>query len=398
MLKRIIVVLALLLFGTLTAYASVPDTTYLNNYTGNGSSTVYSFTWRLIDSSQMFVQLNGVTQSTSSYTVFTNTSGIGGTVTFNSAPANGAVILIERQSDLLQLDVLQNNGALPPAVLEAMIDKLTIIAQQLENQITNSGTLPLNPAKGTLLVGTGTGWSQLAPPITNGWVLEGNSAASLGLDYVAQTGGGGGGTTGTVNNGAANQLASYLANGTAVSGINNLIASQMLPLTAAQLYLGNASNIVTPTTVTGDFSLSSAGLATLASVGSAGTTAFPSAVTVDAKGRVTSITGGRFISGLQSITASADISAAHGLGVTPIHLWVVLVNQTTDRGYSPGDQLVMYPAPGMGGTTNGFSMLADGTNVHMYTNNAPVSVATKGGGNYAAITAADWKAELVAEP
>lgn len=142
MFKRIGIILALFftLFSVIPALASVPDTTFENTYTTDGSTVVYSFTWRLIDPTQMIVQLNGTTQSTSEYTVFQNSNGIGGTVTFNSAPGSGETLLIERDSDLLQNDQLLNNQALPPATLQSMFDKATIQIQQLQNEINN---LPL---------------------------------------------------------------------------------------------------------------------------------------------------------------------------------------------------------------------------------------------------------------
>ena len=61
-------------------------------YTGNGSTTQYSISFTYIDSTHVKCFLDGV--STSAFSVS------GSTVTFNSAPTNGAVIRIERQTPL----------------------------------------------------------------------------------------------------------------------------------------------------------------------------------------------------------------------------------------------------------------------------------------------------------
>ena len=63
-----------------------------NTYTGNGSTTNYSFTFPYLETTDIKVSVNGVL--TTAYTLANAT-----TISFNAAPANGAAIRIYRQTD-----------------------------------------------------------------------------------------------------------------------------------------------------------------------------------------------------------------------------------------------------------------------------------------------------------
>ena len=63
-----------------------------NTYTGNGSTTNYSFTFPYLETTDIKVSVNGV--NTTAYTLANAT-----TVSFNTAPANGAAIRIYRDTD-----------------------------------------------------------------------------------------------------------------------------------------------------------------------------------------------------------------------------------------------------------------------------------------------------------
>jgi len=65
-----------------------------NTYTGNGSTTNYSFTFPYLEETDVKVSLNGNDQSTSTYS-FANAT----TISFNTAPANGVAIRIYRSTD-----------------------------------------------------------------------------------------------------------------------------------------------------------------------------------------------------------------------------------------------------------------------------------------------------------
>lgn len=63
-----------------------------NTYTGNGSTTNYSFTFPYLETTDIKVSVNGV--NTNAYTLANAT-----TISFNTAPANGAAIRIYRDTD-----------------------------------------------------------------------------------------------------------------------------------------------------------------------------------------------------------------------------------------------------------------------------------------------------------
>ena len=65
-----------------------------NTYTGNGSTTNYSFTFPYLEESDVKVSLDGVTQATTEYS-FANAT----TIAFNTAPASSVAIRIFRVTD-----------------------------------------------------------------------------------------------------------------------------------------------------------------------------------------------------------------------------------------------------------------------------------------------------------
>lgn len=67
--------------------------TISNNYTGDGSTTNYSFTFEYLEQSEVKVTLDGV--ATTAFT-FANAT----TLSFTSAPANGVDIYIYRDTNV----------------------------------------------------------------------------------------------------------------------------------------------------------------------------------------------------------------------------------------------------------------------------------------------------------
>jgi hypothetical protein len=66
-----------------------------NTYTGNGSNKLFSITFPYLDTSDIDVYLNGTLQTITTQYTFANAT----TVEFVAAPANGAVILLDRSTD-----------------------------------------------------------------------------------------------------------------------------------------------------------------------------------------------------------------------------------------------------------------------------------------------------------
>ena len=113
--------------------------------TGTGSATVFSFSPVIllasvdelhvyeVDGDDNEVEITtGITKTVSS---FPGT----GSVTFTTAPADGAEIVMRRELEINQLTRLFNQGAFDPAVIERALDKLTLIAADNKASASRDG-------------------------------------------------------------------------------------------------------------------------------------------------------------------------------------------------------------------------------------------------------------------
>ncbi len=122
---------------------TVANTTFQSTGTGDGATTAFTFNWRIVEDASVAVYVSGVKKTLGAdYSVVTNrlTTGIGGTVTFTAAPANAAPIVIQRESDQLQSDNLQNNQAMPPSTVMKMVDKLCTLLQDALRKFISADT------------------------------------------------------------------------------------------------------------------------------------------------------------------------------------------------------------------------------------------------------------------
>lgn len=129
---------------------STSNTQIVYSYTGNGSSTVFTFGSPFLNNSDLDVYVDGVLQS-SGYTVSGGGTQAGGSVTFTTAPANASAILIINNPALTQLVDLTYNGALPSTTLESSYDKLVMIAQYQNEEIKRSLRFPIHDTTATTL-------------------------------------------------------------------------------------------------------------------------------------------------------------------------------------------------------------------------------------------------------
>lgn len=124
-----------------------------NNYvtaTGNGATTIFPYTFRMLDVSHMVVTVAGVV-AVSGYTVSINSNGVGGNVTFSVAPANLAEIILERSVPITQGLDLEIEEQLPESEIEEAYDRLTVICQQLQDQLDRAFTLNIVDSLGVSL-------------------------------------------------------------------------------------------------------------------------------------------------------------------------------------------------------------------------------------------------------
>lgn len=120
--------------------------TVANNYNpvrqlGNGSTTGFSFNFKVNNAEQLKVyqKVSGGSQEvvdSDDYSV--NITASGGTVTFNTAPANGTIIVIARETPQTQETPYKTSQGFPAAVVEGDFDKLTMIVQELQQDSDRS--------------------------------------------------------------------------------------------------------------------------------------------------------------------------------------------------------------------------------------------------------------------
>ncbi len=122
---------------------SVQNQTPFNSYTANGATTVFPFTFLLLEAGDLVVELAGVAQTTGF-----SVSGIGapggGSVTFTVAPANGVKVLLKRVLTLQRLTDYQNNGDLLSATLNKDFDRIWHAMQQLQQNDIRALKLPFD--------------------------------------------------------------------------------------------------------------------------------------------------------------------------------------------------------------------------------------------------------------
>jgi hypothetical protein len=132
--KHALLVLAALLLSIPAppAHAAVASSSSYQDFTANGATVAFSFTFPATSSSWVETLVGGVKQ-TSGVTVALNanqTTSPGGTVAFTVAPANGAAVRIQRTVPLTQELVLQPYSAFPAKTIEKTLDRLVMQGQQ----------------------------------------------------------------------------------------------------------------------------------------------------------------------------------------------------------------------------------------------------------------------------
>lgn len=214
-------------------------------YNGNGSTTSFPFTFKVFANTDVLVvraNSSGVETALTlgtDYTVSLNSnqdSNAGGNVVMGTAPASGYTITIASQVPLLQSTDFTNQGGFYPKVLNASLDKLTILTQQLQEEVDRSAKLPIsNTADANTLTAA---ILQLANDQTNIDLVAGDlanidavAANETNIDTVAGI------------NANITTVAGISANVTTVAGIASNVTSVAGNATNINAVAGNATNI-----------------------------------------------------------------------------------------------------------------------------------------------------------
>ncbi|WP_270529581.1 phage tail fiber protein [Klebsiella pneumoniae] len=108
-----------------------------NEYTGNGATTQYDFTFRILDQSYLLVQTIDTSENLrtlvlgTDYTVTGVNRYPGGKVVLSTALPTGYKISIERSTPVTQETSIRNQGGFFPEIHEDAFDKLTMLVQQM---------------------------------------------------------------------------------------------------------------------------------------------------------------------------------------------------------------------------------------------------------------------------
>lgn len=124
---------------------TVSSTTTKNSYSGNGSTTVFAYTFKIFDEDDIAVVLRNNTtgaESTQTITTHYTVSGVGntggGNITFVTAPTSSQTVVLLRATPLTQLTDYTPNDPFPAETHEEALDKLTHITQELSEEVGRS--------------------------------------------------------------------------------------------------------------------------------------------------------------------------------------------------------------------------------------------------------------------
>ena len=99
-------------------------------YTANGTTTDFSFPFLILDAGDLSVFFDGVEQS-SGFTISGVGNQNGGTVSFDSAPANGVLVRLQRIVALDRTNDYIEGGGLPSGTLDYDFDRGVMQVQDL---------------------------------------------------------------------------------------------------------------------------------------------------------------------------------------------------------------------------------------------------------------------------
>lgn len=156
-------------------------------FAGNGVTTSFAFVFKVFTASDLLVVQTtvGGTDNTLSlgtqYTVNLNADqdgNPGGSVVLVAAPATGEKLTIVSNVPATQPVVLQNAGGFYPSVINAALDRVTILLQQLISSAQRAVTLPISYTASTELPGPVAGG-------VLGWNETGDALANIDLSVLA---------------------------------------------------------------------------------------------------------------------------------------------------------------------------------------------------------------------
>jgi hypothetical protein len=205
-----------------------------NTYTGNGSNKLFSITFPYLDTSDIDVYLNGTLQTIITQYTFANAT----TVEFVAAPANGAVILLDRSTDDSALQATFFPGSsIKASDLNDDFDQVLYIAQETSNEATTATT-----TAATATTTANTALSQSAAAVSTANTASSNASAAVSTANTASTNASNAVTT--ANTASSNATTAVNTANAATSTANTASSNASAAVSTANTASSNASAAV----------------------------------------------------------------------------------------------------------------------------------------------------------
>lgn len=141
---------------------AVSQQTSINNYYGNGFTTVYPYTFKILSATDIQVYINDVLQS-AGYTVSNVGNNSGGNITFSSAPGSAAAVTFKRNLTIDRTVDYLTAGNLDADSLDADIDRTVMLIQDVKRDLTTDGSIDWSNVNNKPSTLTGYGITDAAP-------------------------------------------------------------------------------------------------------------------------------------------------------------------------------------------------------------------------------------------
>ncbi len=177
--RKLLTLISIIILSCSICYAIVTDTTQRVQYTATSDQTLFAYTWRILDQDDLDVYVNGVI--TTSYSVSNVGEASGGNITFNSGRTSGDIVVVIRNLPETQPTSYPAGGRLSTVNLEKNLDRLTLIVQDLEEEIDRATKLPATSTQSNLDFPEGSSATDRATKVP-AW-----NSAGTGLELIAST-------------------------------------------------------------------------------------------------------------------------------------------------------------------------------------------------------------------
>jgi hypothetical protein len=186
---------------------TTPATTPRLNYIADGSTTAFTFNFKIADSNSIAVYVGSTLKTlTTDYTVTFDSGTAGtGTIVFNIAPTTASAVYLIRDTYNVRATDFQEGGAFLASTINAELDRLTQGLQDLENKIDNrvlASAEPNDESASTLTFGSAAARANKSLAFDASGNLTASSAGTGTVTSVATGTGLTGGpvtTTGTIS-------------------------------------------------------------------------------------------------------------------------------------------------------------------------------------------------------